>query len=198
MAVDEAVSRDDTNRSTLRKDIEQCGLTSTRLAHQRGKFARRNVTRHVVQQASRLAVSNGYLVTKMMPGEKILHRRRLFQCTSTAGRVRTGIRTLLLLIFLALFLDGSVLRAALEQRDGRVGRRASVELREEEVAGDEEDTEGDDDTKVAPEMTVLVTKGQKDVAIAVDGSLCWHGADGGTHLVLQCNVLVSWTLGNEG
>ena len=47
-------------------------------------------------------------------------------------------------------------------------------------------------------MAVRVVERERDVAVAVDGRLAGHRADGGAHLVLDRDVLVARALRDEG
>ena len=137
----------------------------------------------------------------MVPREHVLHlgRQRLLVRLGLGRRARAGgVGGLLLLVRAAVFLDGGgALGAALEERDGRLRGRAGVDLREGEVAEDEEDSERDDDAKVAPEVGVRVAEREREVPAAVDGRLAGHRAHRCADLVRERDVLVARALRDQ-
>ena len=76
--IDSEIASYNTNIGALGQDVEKRGLTSTTLTHQGCHLTGRNVTRHIIKQATRL-VLNLDVIADVAPAEYLI---RYFEGTS--------------------------------------------------------------------------------------------------------------------
>ena len=204
MAVHVAIASDDAGRGPLSEDIEQGGLASTGLAHERSQPAGRSVSGDIVQQLPRLASANWHGVVEMVERERLVDLRHgiLGLCaTRTVIHGCSAVATAALLLVRRCVLlrgaDDFRLGAALEEHDVRLGVQGLVDLVEEEQDSNEGEAERTDDAEVAPDVAVAVVVRARDVGVAIDDRGTRGRADGGADLVRERDVLVSRTLRDE-
>ena len=160
MSANISVTGDNTAVDTLGEGVQKSSLSSTRGANESSEFSGGDITRDVIQKLPCTTTREGNGVVKVLPGEDVRHSRSrlrdvllgLLGGSLVGGSGRT--RTVLLLIGANLsssLFDDSRVGTTLEQ--GRGGRASSlgVELGENEVETDEEETESPDDTEVLSE-----------------------------------------------
>ncbi|KAI6773176.1 hypothetical protein HG531_000025 [Fusarium graminearum] len=154
LAVDKHFTSDDTHRDTISETVEKSSLSSTRHTHQGCECSGLDPAVNVVENASWFTLDLD-VVAHVVPVE------------NTGGTLDVGDFVVVLL--------GHV--AAAEDEDLTLGLLGGDELGGDDVDDVVEDCHGDENTHVAPLVSVEVLVLEVDVGVAVDVALTWDGAN---------------------
>lgn len=175
-SVDKHVSSDDTHGSSLSQNIEKSCLSSTTDTHQSGEGTRLDPTSDVIQKTSRFTLDLN-VIYNILPSEDI---RLWLKSSSRVLALISLLRHSELLIGHApvnTILKVSRDLTTLKDQNLSLARSLGVELSGDEVDKHEGDEEGDEDTKVAPDMGVGVSVVGLDKSITTDCSLSRYSSD---------------------
>jgi len=174
LAVDQHVACDYTHGSSLSEDIEQSRLTGSTGSHQRGQSARFHPPTHTVEQSARVALDLN-VVHHVAPGENVGLRWDnvdivlAFLLSALSGLLRSahlGIASILLVCVLEV--SGNVTTAEDQNFSSRRSRRVDLDCNK--VESQESEEEAEENTKVAPDVRVVVTVLLSDEGIARNGA----------------------------
>jgi hypothetical protein len=194
--VDKHVTAEDTSIETLSKSVEKSSLTSTRLTHEGSQSTWLNITHNVVQKTSAFTARNIDIVVNILPGENIL-------------RLDKGIHLLRSFITLTGNLNSSCwftfdildslsgLKSLLDRvwgvslsEDQELALRWGwwVEFGSDGVNNQKEDPESDDDTKVSPEVRVVVVESSSQVIVTANFQASRSSTSNGTCSLTRTSV----------
>ncbi|KAH3677161.1 hypothetical protein WICPIJ_009030 [Wickerhamomyces pijperi] len=212
LTVDQEITSDGTEIDSLRQDVQQRGLTSTRLTHQSSQSTRLDVTLNVVQQLSGSSLVWNDIVDvlpdKSTSGtqvcEHVVHiigsggsvelvqLVLLFQPVGTSFRVVFG--SLQFRVQDHIFLHDS--STSLEVQLVAATLDGSLVLSDESIDGNEEDQESNKEPQISPHVAVMVAELDPHIVVTRNRGLANLRTDKGTDLIRSRHGFVTRTTWN--